>query len=284
MAEKTHLTVDAWSGLRSATSARIALGRAGGSLPTREWLEFKAAHAAAREAVHCEFDAEQLAAGIGALGVDVIIADSAAGDRLTFLQRPDLGRRLDDRSRFTLQEKCSPHAPREDLHHAERDEYTFDLAIIVSDGLSALAVHRQAPPLLAALLPGLFAEQWRIAPIIVTRFGRVALQDEIGQTVGAQLALTLIGERPGLGSPDSLGAYLVYDPKLGNTDAHRNCVSNIRPEGLPCEAAAQTLHYLLGEARRRRISGVRLKDERSLPTSSDAVRLGGDAGSIQSVL
>jgi ethanolamine ammonia-lyase small subunit len=256
------LVPDPWRGLRSVTSARIALGRAGGSLPTREWLAFKAAHAAAREAVHCAFDAEQLAGEIAGLDVEVIIADSAAGDRLTFLQRPDLGRRLDDRSRFELQELPQSQNP-------------FDLAIIVSDGLSALAVHRQAPPLLAALLPQLITDQWQIAPIIVTRFGRVALQDEIGHTVGAQLALTLIGERPGLGSADSLGAYFVYDPKPGNTDAHRNCVSNIRPEGLPCEAAAQTLHYLLSEARRRRTSGVRLKDERSLLPGGDAARIRG---------
>jgi ethanolamine ammonia-lyase small subunit len=273
MAKRTHLISEAWSGLRSATSARIALGRAGGSLPTREWLQFKAAHAAAREAVHFAFDAEQLAAQIAALGVEVMLADSAAGDRLTFLQRPDLGRRLDDRSRFALQEKCSPHAPREELNHAERDEYTFDLAIIVSDGLSALAVHRQALPLLTALVLQLAADRWRIAPIIITRFGRVALQDEIGHTLGARLALTLIGERPGLGSPDSLGAYLVYDPRPGNTDANRNCVSNIRPEGLPCEVAARTLHYLLAEARRRKISGVQLKDERALPSSGGPGRL-----------
>jgi ethanolamine ammonia-lyase small subunit len=294
----SSLTPDPWNKLRLATSARIALGRAGGSLPTREWLEFKSAHAAAREAVHYPFDAEKLAADIAALGAEVVVANSAAGDRLTFLQRPDLGRRLDDRSRFALQElgrKCS--------HRALRDEYTFDLVIIVSDGLSALAVHRQAPLLLVAMLPMLLGDgsgawgrasgespaastlgarrsldpshpQWNLAPIVVTRFGRVALQDEIGSTVGAQLALTLIGERPGLGSPDSLGAYLVYDPKPGNTDASRNCVSNIRPEGLPCEAAAETLHYLLTEARRRKNSGVQLKDERVRSLAGDLLGRG----------
>jgi ethanolamine ammonia-lyase small subunit len=254
------LIPDPWNKLRSATSARIALGRAGGSLPTRQWLEFKAAHAAAREAVHCAFDAEQLAADIAALGVEIVVANSAAGDRLTFLQRPDLGRRLDDPSRFALQELPRPELP-------------FDLAIIVSDGLSALAAHRQAPPLLAALLPQLSRDGWQLAPVIVTRFGRVALQDEIGHALGAQLALTLIGERPGLASPDSLGAYLVHHPKPGNTDADRNCVSNIRPEGLPWDAAAQTLHYLLTEARRLRISGVQLKDSRSLPAEVHQGRL-----------
>jgi ethanolamine ammonia-lyase small subunit len=199
--------------------------------------------------------------------VEVIVVNSAAGDRLTFLQRPDLGRRLDDQSRFTLQE-CSPHAPREGNLHAEREdytkEYTWDLAIIVCDGLSALAAHGQAPGLLAELLPRLAADRWRLAPLIVARFGRVALQDEIGHVLGAQLALTLIGERPGLGSPDSLGAYMVYGPRPGNTDANRNCVSNVRREGLPCDLAAETIHYLLTESRRRRLSGVGLKDERMI--------------------
>jgi ethanolamine ammonia-lyase small subunit len=248
------------------------LGRAGGSLLTRAWLEFKSAHAAARDAVHYPFDPEKIAGEIRALGVDVILVDSAAGDRMTFLQRPDLGRRLDDRSRFALQE-CSPHAPREGVLHAEREGYT-DLAIVVSDGLSALAVHRHAPTVLAALLPRLQADEWRIAPVVVACFGRVALQDEIGYVLGAQLALSLIGERPGLGSPDSLGAYLVYGPRPGNTDANRNCVSNVRPEGLPCEVAGQTLHYLLTESRRRRLSGVALKDERTIQIATPVRELG----------
>jgi ethanolamine ammonia-lyase small subunit len=283
------LTPDPWNKLQRATAARIALGRAGGSLPMRAWLDFKLAHAAARDAVHCPFDAEKVASDIRSLGVEVIVVDSAAGDRMTFLQRPDLGRRLDDRSRFALQE-CSPHAPREGVLHAgfdreldstelaevsrtEREDYT-DLAIVVSDGLSALAVHRHAPTVLAALLPRLQTDAWRVAPVVVARFGRVALQDEVGQVLGAQLALMLIGERPGLGSPDSLGAYLVYCPRPGNTDANRNCVSNVRPEGLPCEVAAQTLHYLLTESRRRKLSGVALKDERTIHEAAPVRELG----------
>jgi ethanolamine ammonia-lyase small subunit len=278
MADNTPVTPDAWNKLQHATSARIALGRAGSSLPTRAWLEFKSAHAAARDAVQYPFDAQRLAADVTALGAQVIVVDSAAGDRVTFLQRPDLGRRLDDRSRFTLQE-CRPHASREVNLHAERgddsrEDCAWDLAIIVSDGLSALAVHRQAPALLAALLPRLTADHWRLAPIVVARFGRVALQDEIGQVLGAQLALTLIGERPGLGSPDSLGAYLVYGPRPGNTDANRNCVSNVRPEGLPCDVGAETIHYLLSESRRRRLSGVGLKDERALQNQKPSRALG----------
>jgi ethanolamine ammonia-lyase small subunit len=243
-------TPDRWETLQSVTSARIALGRAGGSLPTRAWLDFKSAHASARDSVHCVFDSEQLAAELGSLCHQVVVVDSAASDRRTFLLRPDLGRVLDERSRYALQKLGSDTNP--------------ELVIVVSDGLSALAVHRQARPVLTALLTKLKDDNWRIAPIVVARFGRVALEDEVGQLLRAQLALILIGERPGLGSPDSLGAYMVYAPRPGNTDAQRNCVSNIRPEGLPIDAAADTIHYLLTEARRRRLSGVQHKDQRTL--------------------
>ena len=250
-AKPAPVTLDPWSKLRAGTSARIALGRAGGSLPTHEWLDFKSAHAAARDAVHNVFSADQLAGEIAKLGVQTLIVGSAAPDRATFLQRPDLGRRLDPPSQQLLEAFVPP---------PDRPE----LAIVVSDGLSALAVHTQAAPLLAELLPKLSNDGWRLAPIVIARFGRVALQDQVGSLLGAQLSLMLIGERPGLGSPDSLGAYLVYDPKPGNTDAQRNCVSNIRPEGLPIPAAAETLHYLLSESRQRQLSGVQLKDQRVL--------------------
>jgi ethanolamine ammonia-lyase small subunit len=256
MNKLTQVTPDTWSPLRGATPARIALGRAGGSLPLGSWLEFKAAHASARDAVHCPYDADQLAAELELLAPGVVVVDSAAQDRQTFLLRPDLGRRLDDRSRCLLQESFST---------------SHDLAIIVTDGLSALAVHRQTQPLVELLLPKLRGDGWRLAPIVIARFGRVALEDEIGQVLGAHLALMLIGERPGLGSPDSLGAYLVYGPRVGNTDADRNCVSNIRPEGLSHHKAAETLHYLLTQSRRRHLSGVQLKDQRvpePLPPSS----------------
>jgi ethanolamine ammonia-lyase small subunit len=259
MNNSDRVTSDPWEALRGATSARIALGRAGGSLPTREWLSFKAAHAAARDAVHLLFEAEQLAEEVRTLGVEVVLVESAAPDRRTFLERPDLGRQLDERSRYKLQQL--------------RAASEFDLAIVVSDGLSAVAAHRQARLLLAALLPGLIADKWSIAPIVVARFGRVALEDEIGQILGARLALMLIGERPGLGSPDSLGAYIVHAPRSGNTDANRNCVSNIRPEGLAHEAAAATIHYLLTETRRRKLSGVQLKDQRALTSCTDATTL-----------
>jgi ethanolamine ammonia-lyase small subunit len=241
-------TADAWSALRAATPARIALGRAGASLPTQHWLDFQAAHAAARGAVHAAFDAELLAAEIRKLGINAATAHSAAENRQQYLLRPDLGRQLSDRSRFELEQWRSPT--------------DCDLSIIVSDGLSAIAAHRQAPPLLAALLPKLQTIGWRLAPLVVARSGRVALQDEIGELFGATIALILLGERPGLGSPDSLGAYLIYSPQIGNTDANRNCVSNIRPEGLAIAPAAETIYYLLTQARQRQLSGTALKDDR----------------------
>lgn len=251
MTKHEPVTTDRWQQLRTTTRARIALGRAGGSLSTNEWLGFKAAHAAARVAVHNSFESEQLATQVANLGVDTLIVESMAPNRTTFLQRPDFGRRLNDVSRNKLQEATRSNSP-------------VDLAIILSDGLSALAVERHAPPLLTALLPRLAADGWRLAPIVIARFGRVALQDEIGSILGAKVALILLGERPGLGSPDSLGAYLVFAPQPGNTDANRNCVSNIRLEGLGYAVASETIHYLLSEARRCRLSGVQLKDQRAI--------------------
>ena len=172
-----------------------------------------------------------------------------ARNRTTYLQRPDLGRKLATHCEDELSRLNSPGC---------------DLSIIISDGLSATAVHSQTIPLLDSLLPRLNSHRWRLSPIIVARFGRVALQDPIGNLVKAKIALILIGERPGLGSPDSLGAYMVFNPKPGNTDANRNCVSNIRPDGLNFEAAAETLYYLLTRSRQLQISGVGLKDERQV--------------------
>lgn len=239
---------DAWQHLKQLTAARIALGRAGGSLPTQELLDFQLAHARARDAVHLEFETQNLQDGIQALGCKAVEVSSAAGDRQTYLQRPDLGRRLDEASRQRLKELATPNAPP-------------DLVILVSNGLSALAAHRQAVPLLQILVPLLRDDGWKLAPIVVVRNGRVAIQDEVGLLLAAPLALILLGERPGLGSPDSLGAYLVFHPRPGLNDAARNCVSNIRPEGLTHAAAARLLHYLLTESRARKLSGVPLKDD-----------------------
>jgi ethanolamine ammonia-lyase small subunit len=246
--------------LRELTPARVGLGRTGVSLETRDVLDFQRAHAQARDAVHARLESAALAASLAEItGIEILRLHSAAVDRATYLQRPDLGRRLDETSKSLLANRarlashsgtagaCNPRpAPR-------------DLALIVADGLSALAVERHAPPLLQELLPRL--EGWRLTPIIVVEQGRVAIGDEIGAALGAQISVVLIGERPGLSSPDSLGAYMTWEPRPGRTDAERNCISNIRAEGLSYRQAAAQLGYYLTEARRRQLSGVALKDE-----------------------
>ena len=249
---------DPWNGLRSLTTARIALGRAGSSLPTREWLDFSLSHARARDAVWHPFVADELAARLSAVGIASIVARSAVRDRQEYLLRPDLGRRLaeEEDDRLIAQIPVEP-----------------TLVIVVSDGLSALAAERQVVPLLTALLPPLSEAGWSIAPVVVVPFARVALADAIGGLRRAELALMLLGERPGLGAPDSLGAYLVYRPGPQNTDAHRNCVSNIRPGGLAPAAAAAMLRYLLTEAHHRKLSGVGLKDERALGGPGESATL-----------
>jgi ethanolamine ammonia-lyase small subunit len=259
-ADHSSVTDDPWGDLKRLTAARIALGRAGGSLPTSEWLAFKLAHARARDAVHCRFDAKRIEQAFEKFGTENVTVDSMAADRMSYLQRPDLGRRLSEASQAIIRRRSG----------------AFDLVIIVSDGLSAAAAHEQVPPLAALLLPRLQADRWKLAPVVIARFGRVALEDEIGSLIGADIALMLIGERPGLGSPDSLGAYLVYGPKPGNSDADRNCVSNIRPEGLDYQQAADAVLFLLNESRRRKISGIDLKDERRtlLGNAAAAANLG----------
>ncbi len=239
---------DPWSRLRALTPARIALGRAGGSLPTRAHLSFQLDHARARDAVHDALDLDAVAQALRQMGRECLAVRSAAGDRLRFLQRPDLGRRLDSGSHRLLEQTFAPGS-------------TVDAVFVVADGLSARAVHRHAAPLLAEVCPRLLADGWRLAPVVLAEQGRVALGDEIGALMGARMVVVLIGERPGLSSPDSLGAYLTWQPRVGRTDADRNCISNIRPEGLTYETAATRVHYLMNEARRRRLSGVALKDE-----------------------
>jgi ethanolamine ammonia-lyase small subunit len=222
--------------LKSFTPARVALGRTGHSLPVGEFLRFQLDHARARDAVWEELDP-------AGLGLPHILLHSAAADRHIYLRRPDLGRKLNDESRGRL--RCG----------------SYDAAIVLVDGLSAAAIQRHAAPLLAEMAPRWTEEAWQLAPLSVVLQGRVAIGDEIGELVGAQLVAVFIGERPGLSSPDSLGIYLTWDPHPGRTDAQRNCISNIRAEGLSYRAAANKLHFLMREARRRRLTGVELKEE-----------------------
>ena len=236
------------SSLRDLTPARVALGRTGASLPTAAALRFALDHANARDAVHAALDPGRLEAALYELGLVTVRTRSAAADRCVFLARPDLGRQLAAESRARLLALAAEPT---------------DLAIVVADGLSARALDH-VPALLAALLPQLRAEGWRLAPVAIATQGRVALGDEIARALAARLVLMLIGERPGLSSPDSLGAYLTYDPRPGQTDAGRNCVSNIRPAGLAPADAARTLAWLITEARRLQLTGVALKDESDL--------------------
>jgi ethanolamine ammonia-lyase small subunit len=253
------------SRLRGLAPARVGLLRTGVSLATSELLDFQLAHARARDAVHAKLHPSSLIANIRALlnpvqgPSEVLLLHSAAPDRRTYLQRPDLGRRLDAASLQRLQE----------FPHPSPD---FDLAIVIADGLSALAVERHAAPLLSALLASVMEEgeaKLRIAPICVIEQGRVAVADEVAHALSAALAVILIGERPGLSSPDSLGAYITWLPQPGRTtDADRNCISNIRAEGLSyAQASARLVHYVHA-ARSRRLTGVALKDPDTIAIDS----------------
>ena len=243
-----------WLELRRLTPARIALGRTGTSLPTRAQLDFQFAHAQARDAVHLPFDHAGLSAQLRERGRDSLLLHSAATDRNSYLQRPDLGRKLSDTSAQALRE------------HAQANPGGVDVAIVVADGLSALAVHRHTLPFLTRLEELMSTDGWSLAPVVLVEQGRVAIGDEIGQLLGAKMVVMLIGERPGLSSPDSLGVYFTYNPKVGLTDAYRNCISNVRLEGLSYGMAAHRLLYLMREACRRQLSGVNLKDEAQVQT------------------
>lgn len=242
---------DPWTHLRRYTAARVALGRVGGSQPTRAILEFRLAHAQARDAVQAPWDFSPLQAGLSEAGCETVVLETDAPDRKTHLLRPDLGRRLSDRARTRWSQWAA----------AQSDP--VDLVLVVSDGLSSTAASRQALPVLEHLLPLLRSRGWRVAPVVLSPFGRVKLQDEIGGLARAPFSLMLIGERPGLSSPDSLGAYLTAGPSPEKTDADRNCLSNIRPEGLPPPAAARKLLWLLEESRRTGLFGIHLKDTES---------------------
>lgn len=230
--------------LRRFTTARVALGRAGNALPTDAHLDFIEAHALARDAVHAALDVAALGNDLRALGLEPVVVASRAPDRHTYLVRPDLGRTLDEASEGQLT-RCDPV-----------------LAVVIADGLSATAVQRHAVPFLGEALPRLARIGVAAGPAVIALQGRVAIGDAIGAALGAEAVAVLIGERPGLSAPDSLGLYLTWNPRSGRTDAERNCISNIRPTGQPYATAADTLAWLAGEMRRRRLTGVALKDER----------------------
>ncbi|MEL7639237.1 MAG: ethanolamine ammonia-lyase subunit EutC [Solidesulfovibrio sp.] len=234
-------------GLTALTMARVALGRVGVSLPTRDHLRFTLDHARARDAVHIPLDTPAMLAALAATGLPVAELASQAATPRQFLLRPDLGRLLDEASLAHLRQRAGVPGP--------------DLVLVVSAGLSAVAVERQAPPFLAAFLPLAAARGLTLGPLCLVAGGRVAVGDDVGEVLGARAVAVLIGERPGLSAPDSLGIYLTYDPKRGRTDAERNCISNVRPQGLSFDRAARTLDHLLGKALALGFSGVALKDD-----------------------
>ncbi|MET9454789.1 ethanolamine ammonia-lyase subunit EutC [Streptomyces canus] len=241
MSEVAVQTSELWSSLRQRTQARIGLGRAGSALPTRHRLELQAAHAAARDAVHSPFEPDVIAAGLA--GTPTVRVRSSAPDRLTYLQRPDLGRRLDPTDRA--------HLPMGE----------WDAVFVVADGLSSRAVHEHAAAVVRETAARL--EAWHLAPVVLAEQARVALGDDVAQAMGAAMVVVLVGERPGMSAADSLGAYLTYRPTPGvTTDADRNCLSNIRPPlGLSYTGAAEKLAGLMTRARKLGLTGVNLKDE-----------------------
>jgi ethanolamine ammonia-lyase small subunit len=244
MAENKLITPDPWTRLQALTRARIALGRSGVSLPTREVLGFGLAHAQARDAVHQPLDVAALDAAFRDAGFATRTVTSRAPDRVSYLRRPDWGRRLAESS-VSLLKSAPPARAR--------------IGFLVADGLSSLATQRHSLPLLQALKP--WFPDLCACPVVIATQGRVALGDEVGALLGCEMIVVLIGERPGLSSPDSLGIYLTGAPQVGLTDAARNCISNVRPEGLDYPEAARKLAFLLAGAHRLGRTGVELKDD-----------------------
>jgi ethanolamine ammonia-lyase small subunit len=234
-----------WDNLRRLTAARIGLARSGASLSTGPLLDYQLAHARARDAVRTPLDTDRLIAGLAGLDVPVVAVASAVNDPEIHLMRPDLGRLLAPGAASTL------------ARHAG----TYDIAFVVIDGLSARAVQDHAAPVLTQAIPALREVGWRIAPVVVVRYGRVAIGDAVAQALGADCVAVLIGERPGLSTPDSMGAYLTWQPGETTTDADRNCISNIRPDGIGYADAAFKLGHILRAMRASRLSGVQLKDD-----------------------
>lgn len=255
--------MDRFEALRQFTAARIGLARSGPGIATGDHLAFRAAHALARDAVHTPLDLDALEAALKPLGLPVLRVESQAADQQTYLTRPDLGRRLSDASAETLRGMAAD----------------IDIAVLVAGGLSAFATASHAANLLTLLLPAWQKAGRTLGPLCIAPRGRVALGDEVGAILSARLVLVLIGERPGLTSPDSLGAYLTLAPRLGRTDADRNCISNIRPEGMALAEGARRILWLADRAMTRGISGVALKDDSdlSLPRTVAAQAVAGGA-------
>ena len=244
------ITEDPWQSLKKYTQARIAIGHCGNSVPTNELLQFKLAHAKAIDAVHQPFQKEFITREIEKItGNTVLLLHSAAANRPEYLKRPDLGRILSGKSMQLIQ--TTPKAPQ------------YDISLVVADGLSSTAIKKNILPLLKLLIPELERRGFSLSPVSVVEQGRVAIADSVAEQMNAGLAVIFIGERPGLKSADSLGIYLTYHPREGTTDERRNCISNIRQNGLSYPLACSKLLYLIEESFKRKLSGVELKDEQT---------------------
>jgi ethanolamine ammonia-lyase small subunit len=245
---KNIVQQDEWSALKKFTSARIALGRTGTSIPLKEILNFRLAHAHARDAVYSELKKNILIEELQKLQLLFYVLHSKANNRLEYLQRPDLGRQLNDES----------------IQQLKEGKKQYDIALIIADGLSATAINHHAIHVLKELFPLIQQSKFSIAPVIITEQSRVAIGDEIGSLLKATITILFIGERPGLSSPDSMGIYITYQPTIGLTDEKRNCISNIRREGLQYNEAAKKIMYLVNESLRLKLSGVELKENYNL--------------------
>ena len=253
------MSYDPWKKMRLATQARIGLARVGYAVGTKDLLAFQAAHAGARDAVLKPWDSSQTMSRLVASGAKTILAKTKVGGRQEHLKRPDLGRELAEDSREQLAQTVETRQ--------------FDIVCAVTDGLSARAIESHFVPLWEIVKPLLQAEGYHVAPIVLVPFGRVALSDEIGEALKAKLVLMFVGERPGLSSADSLGIYLTFNPSKQNTDANRNCISNVRPPaGLDYETTAAKLMFLIRESLRRKLSGVELKEDAEVSLTGEAIK------------
>lgn len=271
-----NTNADAWAALKAFTPARIALGRTGTALPLKEVLDFRMAHAHAQDAVYSLLDIDSLVAQMRSLELSVNLLHSEAANRQVYLQRPDKGRKLDKTSMESLaalggmneavRGAMNEAAVNNNAASVAQSSSPDTIAIVLTDGLSATAINRHALSLLELLIPMLQTADIGLCPVTIVQQGRVAIGDEVGSLQKADLSIVLIGERPGLSSPDSMGIYLTYKPQPGLTDEARNCISNVRPGGLTFEAAADKLFWLIKEALKMQISGVALKDNAGLIT------------------
>lgn len=247
-----QLKPNAWEQLKQFTDARIALGRAGGSLPTRPALAFQLAHAEAKDAVLKKLDIALLEQQLSALQHKMLHVQSDAADKDVYLKRPDLGRELSEESRLQLKQ------------YAQQHPAAYDVLIVAGDGLSARAIEDNAPYFIQQFYTACHEQNWSVAPLVIAVGSRVALGDEIASILRAKMLVMLIGERPGLSSPDSMGIYYTWQAQKGCHDAMRNCISNVRPAGLPVQVAIQRLVALMRKSCALGMSGVHLKDEHEM--------------------